>query len=139
MKQRFLRLNKDMKTVLMKNSELGGTCLNNGCIPTKTLLHTADLYREMTNQADIIGLDYQALFFDMKKMQARKVEVIQKLREGIAKLMKMQKVTVIKGTAQIIGEHEIAIDNEGKIENIEAKNILICHRFSASYAPNKRC
>lgn len=114
-----------LKTALIEKSELGGTCLNNGCIPTKTLLHTADLYREMTNQADVIGLSYQELSFDMKKMQARKVEVIQQLREGIAKLMKMQKITVIKGTAQIIGEHEIAIDNEGQIENIEAKNILI--------------
>ena len=114
-----------MKTALIEKSELGGTCLNNGCIPTKTLLHTADLYREMTNQADIIGLDYQALFFDMKKMQLYKQDVIQKLREGIAKLMKMHKVTIIKGCAKIVGEHEIAIQSDEKVENIEAKNILI--------------
>lgn len=114
-----------MKTALIEKSELGGTCLNNGCIPTKTLLHTADLYREMTNQADIIGLDYQALSFDMKKMQLHKQDVIQKLREGIAKLMKMHKVTIIKGCAKIVGEHEIAIQSDEKVENIEAKNILI--------------
>lgn len=114
-----------LKTALIEKSELGGTCLNNGCIPTKTLLHTADLYREMTNQADIIGLDYQALSFDMKKMQLHKQDVIQKLREGIAKLMKMHKVTIIKGCAKIVGEHEIAIQSDEKVENIEAKNILI--------------
>ena len=108
-----------LKTALIEKSEPGGTCLNNGCIPTKTLLHTADLYREMTNQADIIGLDYQALSFDMKKMQLHKQDVIQKLREGIAKLMKMHKVTIIKGCAKIVGEHEIAIQSDEKVENID--------------------
>lgn len=114
-----------LKTALIEKSELGGTCLNNGCIPTKTLLHTANLYREMISQAKVIGLNYQDISFDMKKMQTRKEEVIQQLREGIAKLMKMQKVTVIKGVAQIIGEHEIAINNQGQLANIETKNILI--------------
>ena len=123
-----------LKTALIEKSELGGTCLNNGCIPTKTLLHTADLYREMTNQADIIGLDYQALSFDMKKMQLHKQDVIQKLREGIAKLMKMHKVTIIKGCAKIVGEHEIAIQSDEKVENIEAKNILISAKEEASKA-----
>ena len=52
--------------------------------------------------------------------------------------MKMHKVTIIKGCAKIVGEHEIAIQSDEKVENIEAKNILNRHGFSASYASNKK-
>ena len=114
-----------LKTVLIEKHELGGTCLNSGCIPTKTLLHTADLYHEVVNQAEVIGLNYQNFVYDMKVMQQRKQQVIENLRDGIAKAMKSSKVTVLKGIAQIVGEHEITINNNGEINNIETENILI--------------
>lgn len=114
-----------LKTVLIEKSNLGGTCLNSGCIPTKTLLHTADLYHEVKTQAEKIGLSYDEFSFDMAKMQERKEDVLNTLREGIAKLMKMRKITVLKGTAAIIGKHEISVAGETETQVIEADKILI--------------
>lgn len=114
-----------LKTVIIEKDNLGGTCLNSGCIPTKTLLHTADLYHEVKMQAEKIGLSYNNFTFDMAKMQQRKEEVLNTLRDGIAKLMKMRKVTVIKGTGTIIGEHEISITGEGNTQTVTADKILL--------------
>lgn len=114
-----------LKTVLIEKSNLGGTCLNSGCIPTKTLLHTADLYHEVKTQAEKIGLSYDEFSFDMAKMQERKEDVLNTLREGIAKLMKMRKITVLKGTAAIIGKREISVAGETETQVIEADKILI--------------
>lgn len=114
-----------LKTVIIEKDNLGGTCLNSGCIPTKTLLHTADLYHEVKTQAEKIGLSYNDFTFDMAKMQQRKEEVLNTLRDGIAKLMKMRKVTVIKGTGTIIGEHEISITGEGNTQTVTADKILL--------------
>lgn len=114
-----------LKTVIIEKDNLGGTCLNSGCIPTKTLLHTADLYHEVKTQAEKIGLSYNDFTFDMAKMQQRKEEVLNTLRDGIAKLMKMRKVTVIKGTGTIIGEHEISITGEDNTQTVTADKILL--------------
>lgn len=114
-----------LKTVLIEKDNLGGTCLNSGCIPTKTLLHTADLYHEVKMQAGKIGLICNELDFDMTKMQQRKEDVLNTLRIGIDKLMKMHKVTVIKGTGTVIGEHRISITDSGQLRIIEADKILL--------------
>lgn len=100
-----------LKTAIIEKNALGGTCLNSGCIPTKTLLHTADLYQEITAQASKIGLSYSDLNVDMGKMQERKQEVITLLQEAIAKLLKAHKVTVFKGLATITDKHQLTIKN----------------------------
>ncbi len=107
-----------LKTVLIEKNSLGGTCLNSGCIPTKTLLHTADMYHDLTQQSSKIGLTYDNLSFDMTKMQERKEEVISSLQDGISKLMKAHKVTIIKGTAKITDINTINI-----IEKDEGNNV----------------
>lgn len=113
-----------LNTAIIEKHELGGTCLNNGCIPTKTLLHTADLYHEVNSQADKIGLNFDKFTFDMDKMQMRKEEVLAQLRSGIDKLLQVNKVTLFKGTAQIINEHEITITGTENI-TIKTDKILI--------------
>ena len=114
-----------LKTVLIEKNSLGGTCLNSGCIPTKTLLHTAEMYHEVTTQAEKIGLSYSDFSVDMMKMQQRKDEVLCTLRDGIGKLMKMRKVTVLKGTGAIIGQNRISVADETQKQVIEADKILI--------------
>lgn len=114
-----------LKTVLIEKNNLGGTCLNSGCIPTKTLLHTADLYHDVVAQAEKIGLSYGEFNYDMANMQQRKEEVLSTLREGIAKLMKMRKVTVLNGVGTIVGDNQISIENETEKQLIEADKILI--------------
>lgn len=89
-----------MRTALVENRELGGTCLNRGCIPTKTILHTAELYHELENSADT-GLVIEKAGFDMGRIQSRKEAVLEQLRSGIASLMKMNKIAVYEGTGEI--------------------------------------
>lgn len=113
-----------LKTALIEKHHLGGTCLNYGCIPTKTLLHTAELYKTLTEQSEQIGLSYESLNFSMEKLQARKNEVINQLQSGIAKLMKSHKVTIFQGEGQIIANDKILIKADVESE-IQAKYILI--------------
>ncbi len=110
-----------MKTVLAEKRDLGGTCLNRGCIPTKTILHSAQIFAQIRNAEDF-GVSAERASYDPERIQQRKMEVIRTLREGIAGLMKQNRVTVLHGSAVIADEHRILLD-EG--EEITAENILI--------------
>ncbi len=110
-----------MKTVLVENRQLGGTCLNRGCIPTKTILHSAELYAQMKG-ADKFGVSAGDPTFDMEKIQQRKNEVVLKLQDGIAGLMKKNKVTVLYGTGTIVDAHTVQVADA---EKFEAEKILI--------------
>lgn len=90
-----------LKTALVENREIGGTCLNRGCIPTKTLMHSSRLYYEAAGY-DKFGIELSGLSFDIKKIRDRKNQVVHKIREGIGGLLKANKVTVINGTASIL-------------------------------------
>ena len=117
---------KGMKTALIERDKLGGTCLNRGCIPTKTLLHSAELYDSMRS-CEMFGVQASDVSFDMEKIQGRKEEVISQLRGGIELLMKKNKVTVYCGQGTIESEHEVSVhpsEGEEKIL-LEGKNILI--------------
>ncbi|MDR1506282.1 MAG: dihydrolipoyl dehydrogenase [Treponema sp.] len=87
------------KTALVENRELGGTCLNRGCIPTKTLLHTAELYDEVRSHGKELGLAAEGLSVDYAALAARKDAVVGRLRRGIEGLVKGRKITHIKGRA----------------------------------------
>lgn len=90
-----------MKVAIVESRELGGTCLNRGCIPTKTLMHSSHIYYEAC-QYEKIGLVSQGLSYDYKKIHARKDEVVEQLRDGVAKLLKSNKVEIITGSAKLI-------------------------------------
>ena len=121
-----------MKTALIERRELGGTCLNRGCIPTKTLLHTAELYREVRG-ASTIGLEAENLRCDMAQLQARKNAVVEQLRGGIASLMKANKVTVIQGSASIVDSGRVRIEPEGT--ELETEHILIATGSTPAVPP----
>lgn len=125
-----------LKTALIEKQHLGGTCLNYGCIPTKTLLHTAELYKTLKEQSEQIGLSYESLNFSMEKLQARKTEVVNQLQDGIAKLMKSHKVTVFQGEGQIIANDKILIKADAECE-IQAKYILIATGSKPASIPIK--
>ncbi|MBQ9064973.1 MAG: dihydrolipoyl dehydrogenase [Blautia sp.] len=124
-----------MRTALIEKEALGGTCLNHGCIPTKTLLHSADLYRQFMD-CERFGLSAGQVSYDMEKIQARKSEVVNNLRSGIELLMKQKKVDVIKGTGCIIGPNEVeAKDFEGNVKKLETEHILIATGSCTSMPP----
>lgn len=90
-----------MQVAIIEEKEVGGTCLNRGCIPTKTLMHSSNLYDE-TKKFERIGLDIKGISFNIKKIHERKEEVINNLRDGVTKLLKSNKVHLISATATII-------------------------------------
>ena len=89
-----------MKTAIVERAELGGICLNWGCIPTKALLRTAEVYRNMQHAKDF-GLAADNVRFDAKAVVDRSRKVAGRLSGGIAFLMKKHKITVIAGTARL--------------------------------------
>lgn len=109
-----------MKVALAEKDAIGGTCLNRGCIPTKTLLHAAETMTEI-HQAATSGITVDNVSADMTKLYAHKNEVVEKLVSGVEGLVKANKITLIHGEAQICGEHEVTV----KDEKFTTENILI--------------
>lgn len=96
------------KVLLIEKSELGGVCLNWGCVPTKTLLNSAKQYVHAKAAAPF-GVNVGEVTFDLGKAMAWKTEVIETLRAGIAFLMKKNRVTVVKGEAKFIGPGQVLV------------------------------
>lgn len=92
-----------MKVAVVEEREVGGTCLNRGCIPTKTLLHTAKLLQECRHFAEV-GLTAGEVSVDMPALIARKEAVSAQLRGGIEQLFKGNKITLVNGRAVLCGE-----------------------------------
>ncbi len=99
------------RTVLIENSELGGICLNWGCIPTKTLLKSASVYRSI-KKASVYGIEVGQAVPEFSRIMERKDKVVSALRSGMAANLKKNGVEVIKGTASISKPGEVSVDNE---------------------------
>ena len=93
---------KGLKTILFEKKDLGGVCLNEGCIPTKTLLYSAKLY-DQARKGEKYGLRVEGAELDYKKMADRKTKVMRKLVAGIGLRMKGAAVEVVKAEAMIEG------------------------------------
>ncbi len=104
---------KGMKVALVENREMGGTCLNRGCIPTKTILHTAELYHDLQSGPSI-GLTAREPVIDMEMVQKRKDEVLEQLRKGIASLMKTNRISVFYGTGTILDREHVKVALSGE-------------------------
>ena len=117
---------RGLKTILFEKKELGGVCLNEGCIPTKTLLYSAKLY-DHARKSEKYGVRVEGAELDFKKMTDRKTKVIRKLVAGVGLKMKSANVQVVKSEATIQGrtaEGHISIAAAGEVYT--AKNLLIC-------------
>ena len=126
-----------MKVALVENRELGGTCLNRGCIPTKALLHSAELYRELKLHGEALGLTAMGDGgIDMSRLHARKDEVVGQLVTGVRGLMKKNKVKVYRGLGTIVdkGRVDVAL-SDGSSESLEAEHILIATGSVPSVPP----
>lgn len=121
---------KGLKVLLVENRKLGGVCLNEGCIPSKTLLNSAKIYHYATHGA-AYGVHAKEVSFDWPAAQARKAQVIDTLRRGIAGLMKKFKVEVVNGTAKLAGGRKIDVDGK----TFEGKAILIATGSSPARPP----
>ena len=108
------------------NINLGGTCLNIGCIPSKALLDSSQRYYEANKNLDKHGIKVGDLKLDLKKMMQRKNEIVKKLTVGISGLFLTNKVESLCGRGKVISENIVEVTmSDGSVENIETKNIII--------------
>jgi len=107
-----------------KRKTLGGTCLNVGCIPSKSLLNFSEKYEEARTHFPDIGIK-TSVKLDLKKMLSQKDQVVSDLCKGIESLFVKNKITKITGIGKIIDDTIIEVSNGSKSEKIKAKNILI--------------
>ncbi len=103
-----------LKVCLIEKGYLGGTCLNVGCIPTKTLLASAAVYHKMTHAAEF-GIITGAISFDYSKMKTRKDGVVDQIRKSLGGLLHSNGITVLQGTAEFISAREIKVKG---VENV---------------------
>lgn len=100
-----------MNVAIVEKDRVGGTCLNRGCIPTKALMHSSDVYREAANGAEV-GVEVEGLKANRARIGERKDEVLDQLRSGILGLINKKKITLIEGEAMITGENEVEVNGE---------------------------
>ena len=119
-----------LKTLLVEKKKLGGVCLNEGCVPSKTLLQAAKTYHH-AKHGSIFGVEVEGLSFDFPKAHAHKNQVMDRMRDGIAGLMKKYKVEVIEGDARLLPGLKISVNGETH----EADNVLLCTGSSPAKPP----
>ena len=126
-----------LKTACIESrGALGGTCLNIGCIPSKSLLNLSENFHKAKKEFNNQGIEIDNIKLNIDKMMFNKNKSIQVLTKGVEFLFKKNKVTYFKGTGSITSENEISIkSNENKIENIVAKNIIIATGSDAVSLP----
>lgn len=112
------KLNKEV--VLIEKDQLGGTCLNRGCIPTKSLLHASHKFYELS-KSEFFGISINEATVDYTKIDEYKNSCVTKLKTGIEGLLKNAKVRVIKGNGKILSNSEVEVNDE----IISTSNILI--------------
>lgn len=123
------------KAALIEKDSLGGTCLNRGCIPTKTLYRNAEILN-ILSKADDFGIYAEGLRFDIEKMQQRKENVINQLRGGIYNLLKANNVDIINGAGSLKDKNTVeVIKADGILEELTAKNIIIAAGSKPSKPP----
>ena len=124
---------KGLNVLLFEKKSMGGVCLNEGCIPTKTLLYSAKTY-ENALHGDKYGVYAEKVSFDFSKMMARKTKVVRKLVAGVKSKMKENNVNVIEGEAIILGRSEEGVQVVCNGDNYLGTNLLIC-TGSEAYVP----
>ena len=124
-----------MKTAVVEREHMGGICLNWGCIPTKALLRTSEVYN-LFKHAEDFGLSVKEVSFDPAKIVARSRKVASQLSNGVKGLMKKNKVTVFDGHAKLAGSGKLAVALSDKSNvTLTAKNIVLATGARARQLP----
>lgn len=125
-----------LKTALIeKDPHLGGTCLNVGCIPSKALLHSTEMYHFAGHGAEAHGIDLTNLSINIEKLMAKKSKVVDQLRGGVQHLMKANKIKVFNGLGMLAGEGTVRIKEKNDERTVNAKHIIIATGSSVIELP----
>lgn len=124
-----------MKTAVVEREHLGGICLNWGCIPTKALLRTAEVYRNIQH-ADDFGLKVSGLELDLKKIIERSRGITAQMSQGVGYLLKKNKVEVIDGHGKLAGKGKLVVEKDGKkVADVAAKHLILATGARARALP----
>src|SRR6516165_5066480 len=119
-----------------KSRSLGGTCLNIGCIPSKALLDSSELFHLAKERFQKQGIRFEGLTLDLPAMLARKDEVVKGLTDGVRYLFRKNKVEPVFGKARIGGPNSVHVDlNEGGSVDLQAGHILLATGSEPSSLP----
>ena len=113
-----------LKTAIVERENLGGICLNWGCIPTKALLRSAEIFHYMSHAGDY-GLKAEKISADIEAVVKRSRGVAKQLNQGVTHLMKKNKITVHMGDGKLTGKGKLTVTKDGKTEELTAKNIIV--------------
>ncbi len=123
-----------LKTAVVERDRLGGICLNWGCIPTKALLRSSEIWHLM-HRLNEFGFSADNFKFDIKKIVERSRKVSEQLSNGVGFLMKKHKITVIAGEAKLAGKAKLSVTKDGKTSEYTAKNIVLATGARARTLP----
>ncbi|GKX27904.1 dihydrolipoyl dehydrogenase [Vallitalea longa] len=124
------------KVILIEKDKVGGTCLNYGCIPTKAIVRSSEVYRDLKNHNEY-GLHADNISVDMKKVIERKSNIVDQLVNGIEYLLDKNNVKVIKGTGKILDANSVFVKSNKQEITVTTKNIIIATGSKTSMIPIK--
>ena len=113
-----------LKTAIVERENLGGICLNWGCIPTKALLRSAEIFHYMQHAGDY-GLAAEKISADIAAVVKRSRGVAKQLNQGVTHLMKKNKISVHMGDGKLVAKGKLTVTKDGKTEELTAKNIIV--------------
>ena len=123
-----------LNVAVVEREHLGGICLNWGCIPTKAMLLSAEVYH-LAERAKEFGLSAEKISFDLNKIVERSRKISGQLNQGVGHLLKKNKVTVLSGEAKLLDRSNVSINSDGKYEKITGKNIVLATGARARELP----
>ena len=125
-----------LKTACVESrGTLGGTCLNVGCIPSKSLLNLSELYYKAKNNFSNLGIETGSVKLDLGKMMSNKNKSVQILTKGVEFLFKKNKVSYIKGKAVLFSKNDVVVYEDGKKNSYKSKNIVIATGSTTTSLP----
>jgi dihydrolipoamide dehydrogenase len=114
-----------LSTAIVESENLGGVCLNWGCIPTKALLRTSEIHH-LLQHADQFGFSVSDVSFDLAKIVARSRKVAERLSKGVSHLLRKHKVTVFDGRGRLAGDGKVRVEQDGgQVTELQARNIVV--------------
>ena len=129
-----------LKTAIIeKDKFLGGTCLNVGCIPSKALLHSTEMYHFAAHESSAHGINTGEVSMDIATLMKKKTGVVDTLRRGVETLIKKRKIAVFKGHGKLLGKGKIEIKGEKDSEEIVARNIILATGSKVAELPFLKC
>ena len=123
-----------LEVLLVEREQLGGVCLNWGCIPSKALIHAAGLKAEIEHAA-AFGITAGPVIIDLAKLMAWKTGVVDRLRAGVVTLMKQHKIEVVAGTARLTGDRDFVVEGADSRHRYEFEHLVLATGSSAFEPP----